>query len=108
MKLFSFDNFVCKLGGTARENWKLLDEAKDTDIFLHLSAFPSGYVIMEYEEELDNAMLVIAAQICKQGTKYRNLYNVKVDYCYCNNLRKGEKTGVVYYQSKNKVKQIKI
>lgn len=108
MKSFEFEGYSCHLGQSAKENWELLDRAKDSDLFFHLASFPSGYVILECENGYTLEMLVTAAKICKEGTKYRNLKDLKVDYCHCDNLKKGEKLGVVYFKSKRKVKQIKL
>ncbi len=108
MKSFEFEGYVCHLGQTSKENWDILDEAKDHHLFFHLASFPSGYVILEYQEKYTPEMLVIAAEICKNGTKYRKLRDLKVDYCSCDNLKKGEKTGEVIFKSKRNVKQIKL
>ncbi len=108
MKTITIKNFTCKLGETAKENWTLIDLAENEHIFFHLSSFPSGYVILEYEGELTPVMLQIAAQICRESTKYRNILNLKVDYCRCDNLTKGEKVGEVYFKSNRKVKQVNV
>lgn len=108
MKTFEFKGYTCHLGQTAKENWLLLDEAEDYDLFFHLSSFPSGYVILKYKEEYMPEMLFSAAKICKESTKYRNLKDLKVDYCYCNNLKKGETSGIVYFKSSRKVQQLKV
>jgi hypothetical protein len=108
MKIFQFENFSYKLGQSAEENWCLLDEAKDNNIFFHLSSFPSGYVILSYDGKLTTEILRIGAEICKKNTKYRNIRDLKVDFCYVDNLYKGEKVGEVYFKSNRKVQQIKI
>lgn len=107
MKTFRYENFICKLGESAKENWSLLDSAEKHHIFFHLSSFPSGYVILECDEEISTDMLQTSAQICKEGTKYRNLRNLKVDYCRCDNLEKGTKVGEVIFKSNKKVNKIK-
>jgi predicted ribosome quality control (RQC) complex YloA/Tae2 family protein len=108
MKTFQFENFICKLGNTAKENWQLLDDTEDHHLFFHISAFPSGYVILECEEKPKLSTIQIAAKICKDGTKYRRLKNLKIDYCQCSNLKKGDKVGEVLFKSNKKVQQIKI
>lgn len=108
MKEFIFENFVCRIGQNAKENWHLLDEAKSNNIFFHLSSFPSGYVILEYEGALTPFMLHTAAQTCKNGTKYCNVNNLKVDWCRCDNIKKGDKVGEVYFKSYRKVSSIKL
>ena len=99
---------ICYIGENAKENWKLLEKANDNDIFFHLSSFPSCYVILKYNEEIDEIVLYKVAQLCKNKTKYRNLKNLKIDYCSCSNLYKGEKVGQVYFHKKRQVKQIKL
>jgi predicted ribosome quality control (RQC) complex YloA/Tae2 family protein len=106
MKIFDFQNFTCKLGQNATENWELLDAAKEHHIFFHLASFPSCYVILECDTNVSLEMIQIAANICKNGTKYRNLNFIKVDYCRCDNIYKGDKVGSVHYHSNRKVKQI--
>jgi len=107
MKLFQFENFTCKLGESAKENWSLLNAADNHHLFFHLSSFPSGYVILKYEKDISAVMLQTSAQICKNGTKYRNLKDLKIDYCRCDNIEKGEKLGVVHFKSNKKVKKIR-
>lgn len=106
MKHFTKDSYICKLGQTAKENWKLLDEAKQTYYFFHLSSFPSGYAILEIDDEINESSILWAAEICKMGTKYKNLKNLKVDYCRCDNLIKGCREGEVIFKSLRKVKNI--
>ena len=108
MKSFEFEGYTCHLGETAKENWELFDLSRDSDLFFHLASFPSGYVILKSENVYVQEMFVMAAKICKEGTKYRHLKNLKVDYCRCDNLKKGEKLGIVYFKSRRKVHQIKI
>ena len=109
MKKILYENFICKLGETAKENWSLLDNAENHYLFFHLASFPSCYVILEYKDsDLNPFMIQTAAQLCKNGTKYRTLKNVKFYWCRCDNLEKTEKVGEVIFKSNRKVKQITI
>lgn len=108
MKLYNFENYTCKVGESASENWYLFDNSKDTDYFFHLSSFPSCYVILECENKVDKKMIHKAASLCKDNTKYKHLKDVKVDYCICGNVKKGNSVGVVVYRSNNKVLHVKI
>ena len=68
----NIDGFSYKLGKNKEENWKILDEADETDIFFHLSSFPSGYLILKCGNEFpSNKTLNIAAFICKYQTKQK-------------------------------------
>ena len=111
MKIIFIENTVCKLGENANENWCMLDSAHPNDLFFHLSSFSSCYVILEcgdVEGEISTIIIQVAAEICKAGTKYRNLKNLKVDYTPCGNVVKGEKVGEAVFKSQRKVKQIKV
>lgn len=113
MKEILIDNIKCKIGNNAEENWKILDEAKESYLFFHLSSFPSCYIILELEEDIEdffilNKILEKTALECKLNTKYKNLKNIKVDYCLVSNVIKGENIGEIYYKSNRKVKNIMV
>ena len=108
MKFFQFQNYTCKLGQNSLENWSLLDQSNKDDIFFHLSSFPSGYVILNHDTVLTDEMIQTAAKICKDNTKFKNINNIKVDYCSVNNLIKGNIEGEVYFKSNRKVSKIKL
>ena len=49
MKVFEFHDIKYYVGQNAKENWELLDKAKEKNpdyIWFHLNSFPSPYVIM--------------------------------------------------------------
>lgn len=109
MKNFTKEGYTIRLGKTAKENWTLLEGSKPHHYFFHLSSFPSGYVILEHDfEEVSEKIIIECAEICKAGTKYRNLKNLKVDYCQCSNVMKGDVIGEAVFRSNRKVKIIKL
>ena len=75
MKLIQNENYVCMGGGNSSENWGLLDSSDPSDYFIHLSSFPSGYVILRVlsPEELSSDRvppgLMEAALMCKNWDK---------------------------------------
>ena len=107
MKEYTLDNTLIKVGGNKKENWELLDNAKPEFWWLHLSHFPSAYVIIENENPSEN-MLKEGGIICKSKSKYKNMKNLRIDYTQCSNLEKGGKEGEVIYISLRKVKNIKV
>ena len=108
MKKFSDKDGIYKLGESMTENWELLDISDPDNYFFHLTSFPSGYVIWEPTGIPTIESLMKAALLCKKGTKYRNLKDIKVDYCLCNNVTKSDKVGEVIFISNRKVKQVKL
>lgn len=105
MKTFSYENIICKLGQNKKENWNLFEGSNPNYYFFHLSAFPSGYLIAE-SISLTDKLILFCAKTCKEHTKYRNIRNIKIDYCTVGNLQKAENVGEIYYISNRKVKQI--
>lgn len=108
MKIIQHEEYILKLGQNAKENWEMLDDAAPDHIFFHLTMFPSGYVILECNGEPTPTMIREGAEICKESTRYRNLKNLKVDYCRCDNLEKGKEVGIVLFKSNRKVGEIKV
>ena len=109
MKIYPGKGYIIRSGRTAKENWKLLESSSSHHYFFHLSSFPSGYVILEHDlEEVPERIIIECAEICKAGTKYRNLKNLKVDYCQCSNVVKGDIVGEAIFKSNRKVKVISI
>jgi predicted ribosome quality control (RQC) complex YloA/Tae2 family protein len=108
MKVTYYENIRCKVGQNAKENWNMLCDIEDNFLFFHLSDFPSCYVIIEYNniENPPYDLLKFGATICKSNTKYRNMKNIRVDWTWCNNIKKGRKIGEIYYKKSELVKTI--
>lgn len=104
MKRFDFSGCEIIVGQNAQENWDIID-FESNKLWLHLNSFPSCHVIINNSDPTDD-ILLYAANLCKNNTKYKNLKNLKVCYTSCNNLKKGSDMGSVIYKSKRKVKTI--
>ncbi len=99
-------NTTIIIGENAQDNWDIIDFESDY-IWLHLNSFPSCHIIIN-DVNIDDNVLLYAAQLCKHNTKYKNLKNVKVCYTKCSNLIKGSDIGSVIYKSKRKVNTIMV
>ena len=109
MKVFSSpEGDIYKIGTNAAENWGLLAAASEKDLFFHLTSFPSGYVILQYRREPTEDMIRTGAELCKEATRYRNHRHLRVDYCTCSNIKRGENVGEVEYRSNRKVRTVKV
>jgi predicted ribosome quality control (RQC) complex YloA/Tae2 family protein len=100
------DKTEIKIGQSAKENWDLIEKSNPDWYWFHLKSFPSSHVVL-CSSQTSEQNLALAAQFCKQTTKYKNVPNIKVSYCKINNLNKADKIGSVTYISKRKVKEIK-
>ena len=106
MKQEEYMNTTIVIGENAQDNWDIIDFESDY-IWLHLNSFPSCHIIIN-DVNIDDNVLLYAAQLCKHNTKYKNLKNVKVCYTKCSNLIKGSDIGSVIYKSKRKVNTIMV
>lgn len=97
------DNTII-IGKNKEDNWKIFSEASNTDMWFHLDKFPSCYVVLKGEHSKERIQL--AAELCKNNTKYRNLKNVAVIYTEISNLKKGTEIGEVIIKNNKKVKKI--
>jgi predicted ribosome quality control (RQC) complex YloA/Tae2 family protein len=106
MKEFIVNDIKILVGNNAKENWELLEKCNENNLFLHLTSFPSCYVIILCDILPELQIIEEAAKICKNNTKYKNLKNISVDYTLCKNIKKGEVLGEVIFKSNKKVKRI--
>jgi predicted ribosome quality control (RQC) complex YloA/Tae2 family protein len=110
MKLYDFNNIKFYVGKSAKENWLLLDNAKNINqnyLWFHLDSFPSPYVII-YIDPLDisncllNECVQFAATLCKENSKYNYLKNIKIIYLPIKKLSKSTIIGEVIIEGKGK------
>ena len=106
MKTEFYNGTEIIIGQNAKENWNMINFNSDF-VWLHLNSYPSCHVIIKSENP-DNTTLTVAAELCKENTKYRNLRNLKVCYTKCSNLIKGPDEGSVIYKSKRQVQTISV
>jgi hypothetical protein len=109
MKQFKFNNeVVILMGQSAQENWDLIDSSEQKWIWVHLKSFPSCHVVIQNNDLTNNDIILEASKICKEHTKYKNMKNLKISYCFIENLIKGEEKGSVYFKSNRKVQKLKL
>ena len=106
MKIFNLEsdnkNICLRLGDNAKENHQLIDDADPNDWWFHLDEYPSGHCIVEIPE-LTKEIIIYAAQIVKEHSKYKNFKNVKVKYLQIKNIRKTKNPGEVKLLAKGNV-----
>ena len=107
MKVFEYENVVIKLGQTAKENTMLVSESDMNHTWIHLESFPSGHVIVLCEEP-SNKVLSYSMKICLDGTKQKNMKNIKASVTKVSNLNITNVLGEVEFKSNRQVKSVKI
>ena len=105
MKTFTLtDGSLAKLGENRDDNQKLIidKETKQNYYWFHLSAFPSGHMIL-FSTKVTINLLKECYYICKIHSRYRNYKNIRVDCTKVKNLKKTKNIGEVEYRSNRKV-----
>jgi len=88
------------IGENAKDNWDILDNAKQNDIWFHLDKFTSSYIIMK-STDTSKINIIYGAILCKENSKYKNFKNLKITYCSVKQLKKTKVIGEVKIKGKN-------
>lgn len=99
MKYFENNNCLFFVGSNANENWKLLKERYENDVWIHLKDLTSPHVFVSVKNVFDDVSIddiLYGCTLCKQFSKYKN-GNKKLDFNYTEtkNVDKGRKIGSV-------------
>ena len=101
-----------KYGKNAKENWNLIDESSDDDLWFHIDDYPSTHVILEYNENIKEVELEKyineCVELCVEKTpkikNNKNITKVKVIYSKVENIKKGKSVGEVIILNHHLVK----
>lgn len=94
MKHFVKDQARFVVGCNSKENWMILEEADDEDIWVHLHGHPSPYVIIKKDTDVLNDELEYAGRLCKSHSKLKHVKNtVKMSSLKVAYVRKGRQSG---------------
>jgi predicted ribosome quality control (RQC) complex YloA/Tae2 family protein len=110
MKDFTFEYDACiytiKAGQTAQENWNLIDESNEDDIWFHVEDLPSCHVVLKNDgkNKLHKSVIKYCANICKEGSKQKHAKNVRIIYTEIKNVKKGKDVGSVTVSSIRHIK----
>ena len=91
------DNIKYRLGKNALENFKLIDDAVDTNDnywWFHIDGYPSGHCVI-YTENIEKHMLIYAGRLVKEYSKQKNNKKVKIVYTQIKNIKKTKVIGQV-------------
>ncbi len=101
----TFENNLIRVGENAEENSKLISDSKQTDLWFHLDNLPSCHVVISCNKKnpVSSIMIQYCAKLCKQHTKYKNYYKLKVMYTEIKNVKKTKTHGKVTIKGKSKI-----
>lgn len=91
--------YIVNVGQNAEENWKLIDQSAQNDIWFHVENHPSCHVVLSVNNNKNvphKSVLKRCATICKDGSKLRSNHKVKIIYTFIKNVKKAKDIGSVY------------
>ena len=103
MKKFIIDNIDVILGENAKENWNITFNSNPEYIWIHLSHYPSGHLVIQHSSPSFETINE-CAKLCQQYSKCKNMKHLKYSITKCKNLLKGDKIGEVEFISHRKVR----
>ena len=89
------------IGGSAKENFEIIDSAKPDDLWFHVDNLPSCHVIAAISDITDKSKKDIryiikkGALLCKKYSKYKSMSNLPITYTYISNVHKTDVIGSV-------------
>ena len=95
---YEYLNAIIKIGLNAKNNWELLDESNNNDLWFHLDNYPSCYVIVSINKNKKyiDSIINYACKLCYVYSKKKVPESKKaVCVCYtkCKNVIKGKTVG---------------
>ncbi|AYV85097.1 MAG: hypothetical protein Satyrvirus3_28 [Satyrvirus sp.] len=95
------------IGKSSENNWQIYKESSTNDTIFHIDKFPSAYVILNVPmDKLTNELVLVAANLCKSKSKYKNVPNIGILYTQISNTVLGSKSGSFIINSNHKKKVI--
>jgi predicted ribosome quality control (RQC) complex YloA/Tae2 family protein len=85
------------IGVSDQNNWDIIDNASQNDIWFHVEGQPSCHVIINTNGETNIEKRVInhAAMLCKMNSKAQHQKRTRIIYTLIKNVRKYDKIGSV-------------
>ena len=96
------NNITFYIGQNTEENFQIIDNAKQTDLWFHIHQHSSCHVVASIPEKYNKKQLhKIAVQgglLCKQYSKFKCHSNVNIVYCKVMHVKKTDILGQVEIQ----------
>jgi len=108
MKEVDFEGVIYQIGSNAKDNWNVLDNAKQNWLWFHLDNLTSPYVVIK--EDLKNLKsniydlswknyIIYAGVLCKENSKHKS-YKVNCIWTEIKNVKKGSNIGEALIKGK--------
>ena len=89
------------IGQHASDNFEIIDNSKEDDIWFHINNESSGHVIaiipdnITFSKKQLRQIITQGALVCKENSKYKSQRNLEVVYAYVKNVEKTNIAGKV-------------
>jgi predicted ribosome quality control (RQC) complex YloA/Tae2 family protein len=97
MRTIIEDNIVIQVGESKQDNWNILSNAKQNELWFHLDKLSSPYVVIKHNNPPNN-IIQKACNLCKHYSKWNG--TVKVIYTKSKNVSKGDEIGEAIIKGK--------
>lgn len=110
--------FIIWVGQNSKENWDLIEDSDDFDLWFHIDNKPSGHVVIKEILSKENKnidiqdkikyfgypsdIVLYACNLCKSQSKYKN-EKVNVVYTLIKNVEKARDVGSVIIKNTQKI-----
>ena len=85
MKVIELENGFCKIGESAQENWDIIKESNQNDLWFHIDKLPSCHVVLDSKnKKFNNNDIKKCAELCKENSKYS--HKVTIIYTEIKNI----------------------
>jgi len=93
-------------GESAQENWDLIQNSEQNDIWFHVKNTPSCHVVLitHPKKEPHKSVINYCATICKEGSKQKSSKNTVIIYTEIKNIKKGNAVGSVTTKKTQEIK----
>ncbi len=98
--------YKIRVGDTAQENWDLINDSKQNDLWFHVENYPSCHVVLTVinSKYPHKSVINYCSALCKEGSKLNNNKNITIIYTEIKNVKKAEKIGSVITKNTKNVK----
>jgi len=96
---FNGENYIIFIGKNKYDNFNIIDESIDTDIWFHIDGEPSCHVILKNTLKIKNIPKIVikrCAYLCKINSKSKTHAKCNVIYTQIINVTKTNIIGQVY------------
>jgi predicted ribosome quality control (RQC) complex YloA/Tae2 family protein len=94
------ETYTITIGQNAQNNWNIIKQASQNDIWLHIANLPSCHVIIQTKnkKKIPKKIINYAAGECKANSKFKNVKNLKCIYTNVKNVKinKNSKVGSIF------------